>query len=104
MAWVNDTVFSALIVATIGLGASTIGFAVAWIRARERALRAEQRSAPAPTADARFDRLEQAVETIAVEVERMSEGQRFVSKLLVERGGQEQGAGAPREARVVTPR
>jgi 3-hydroxymyristoyl/3-hydroxydecanoyl-(acyl carrier protein) dehydratase len=35
--------------------------------------------------DARFERLEQAVESIAIEVERVSEGQRFVTKLLSER-------------------
>jgi hypothetical protein len=33
----------------------------------------------------RLDRLEQAVDTIAVEIERISEGQRFVTKVLVER-------------------
>jgi hypothetical protein len=35
---------------------------------------------------ARLERIEQAVDAIAVEVERMSEGQRFVTKLLAERG------------------
>jgi len=34
---------------------------------------------------ARLDRLEQAVDTIAVEIERISEGQRFVTKVLAER-------------------
>jgi hypothetical protein len=33
----------------------------------------------------RFDRLEQAVDTIALEMERVTEGQRFVTKLLAER-------------------
>jgi hypothetical protein len=33
----------------------------------------------------RLDRLEQAVDTIAIEVERISEGQRFVTKVLTER-------------------
>jgi hypothetical protein len=33
----------------------------------------------------RMDRLEQAVDTIAVEIERISEGQRFVTKVLAER-------------------
>jgi hypothetical protein len=33
----------------------------------------------------RLDRLEQAVDAIAVEVERISEGQRFVTKALTER-------------------
>ena len=37
----------------------------------------------------RFDRLEQAVDAIAIEVERISEGQRFVTKVLVERPGSE---------------
>ncbi|MEO8624352.1 MAG: hypothetical protein ABI625_24945 [bacterium] len=34
---------------------------------------------------ARFDRLEQSVESIAIEVERISEAQRFAAKLLAER-------------------
>jgi hypothetical protein len=34
----------------------------------------------------RFDQLERQLETLSVEVERMAEGQRFVSKVLVERG------------------
>ena len=33
----------------------------------------------------RLTRIEQAVDAIAVEVERMGEGQRFVTKLLAER-------------------
>jgi hypothetical protein len=37
------------------------------------------------TSDQRLARVEQAVEAIAVEVERISEGQRFVTKLLSER-------------------
>ena len=36
----------------------------------------------APADNARLERIEQAVEAIAVEVERVSEGQRFVTKLL----------------------
>jgi hypothetical protein len=36
-------------------------------------------------ADQRLERLEQAVDSIAVEVERISEGQRFVTKLLSDR-------------------
>jgi hypothetical protein len=35
--------------------------------------------------DPRFERLEQAVESIAIEMERVSEGQRFVTKLLIDR-------------------
>jgi hypothetical protein len=35
--------------------------------------------------DPRFERLEQAVDAIAVELERVGEGQRFVTKLLADR-------------------
>ena len=35
--------------------------------------------------DARIERIEQAVESIAIEMERVSEGQRFVTKLLIDR-------------------
>ena len=35
--------------------------------------------------DARLERLEQAVESIAIEIERVSEGQRFVTKLMSEK-------------------
>lgn len=38
-----------------------------------------------PDVTQRLERIEQAVESIAVEVERISEGQRFTTKLLAER-------------------
>jgi hypothetical protein len=38
-----------------------------------------------PTVDARLEHLEQAVDAIAIEIERVSEGQRFVTKVLTER-------------------
>jgi hypothetical protein len=41
-------------------------------------------------ADDRLARLEQAVESIAIEVERISEGQRFTTKLLTERAQADQ--------------
>lgn len=41
----------------------------------------------------RQDKLEQAVEAIGLEVERISEGQRFVTKLLSERGSPTFGKG-----------
>lgn len=40
----------------------------------------------APDAAARLERMEQAIEAIAVEVERIAEGQRFTTKLLSSRG------------------
>ena len=38
-----------------------------------------------PIDDERFARLEQAVDAMAIEIERMSEAQRFTAKLLTER-------------------
>ena len=38
-----------------------------------------------PDVQARLERMEQAIDSIAVEIERISEGQRFTTKLLSER-------------------
>ncbi len=40
---------------------------------------------PSPISDARLARMESAIESMAIEIERISEGQRFVTKLLAER-------------------
>ena len=44
---------------------------------------------------ARLERMEQAIDSIAVEVERISEGQRFTTKLLAERSGAPVGGDVP---------
>ena len=41
-----------------------------------------------PAMNARMDRLEQAMDAIAIEIERVSEGQRFVTKVLTQRPAQ----------------
>jgi hypothetical protein len=41
-----------------------------------------------PDVQARLERMEQAIDSIAIEVERISEGQRFTTKLLAERNNQ----------------
>jgi hypothetical protein len=77
------------------LGSLTIVGAVLYPIARALGRRIEGKPAAAqiaPATDARLDRIEHAVEAIAVEVERISEGQRFTTKLLAER----QPADAPR--------
>jgi hypothetical protein len=70
------------------LGSLTIIGAVLFPIARALGRRIEGKTQvaqiPAGT-DARLDRIEHAVEAIAVEVERISEGQRFTTKLLAER-------------------
>jgi hypothetical protein len=64
------------------VGALAIGIPL--VRAFARWL--DRRGAPvaAPDVTARLDRIEQAVDTVAVEVERIAEGQRYSSKLLGE--------------------
>ena len=54
---------------------------------RRRWDRAGEPASP-PLNDARLSRLEQAVDAIALEVERISEGQRFTTKLLSEQARQ----------------
>jgi hypothetical protein len=58
--------------------------------ARGFARRLERGAPPNASPDvlARLERMEQAIDSIAVEVERISEGQRFTTKLLAERGGE----------------
>ena len=68
-------------VSSLGVGAYTIGIiarTVLKLQERRLAVRAM------PVSDDRMARLEAAVESIAIEVERISEGQRFTTKLLSE--------------------
>jgi hypothetical protein len=78
----------AVLVANIIIGsllATTVGFAAAWMRVRERAIRAEMAQRLPQDVEARFESLQRAVDAIAIEVERISEAQRFSAKLLAER-------------------
>ena len=55
------------------------------VRAYARKIENESKIAPVPAEVAsRLERMEQAIDSIAVEVERISEGQRFTTKLLSE--------------------
>jgi hypothetical protein len=58
-------------------------FARAWIAQRKEAARLQRESVPSIT-ETRLARIEQAVDAIALEVERISEGQRFTTRLLSE--------------------
>jgi hypothetical protein len=49
-----------------------------------------------PQIDERLSRIENAIDAMAIEVERISEGQRFVTRLLAER--EESKAALPRES------
>ena len=86
----------------------SIAFGVAWWSARrELEIRRDMerdrvRGTPERMATGDGYRLEQAVEAMALEVERIAEGQRFVTKLLAERAA-EKAPALPAPPRVVTP-
>lgn len=66
-------------------GASTlaiVGALFLWRRFRRKRRPVKQKTQLANDSNERLERLEQGVEAIAIEVERISEGQRFVTKLL----------------------
>ena len=73
--------------ASIGLSATSLALLVAWLRARERAIRAELRlegragMAAAPVRGAATGELD----SIAEEVQRLGEGHEFVMELLKQR-------------------
>ena len=53
--------------------------------------------------EARLERIEQAVDAVALEMERIGEGQRFVTKLLAERPAPISDAQSLQRERVATP-
>ena len=68
---------------------TAFGATIAWFRMRERAIRAEAaldevRRANGPSA---VSSLDSAIQEMAVEVERLAEGQRFIARVLSERPG-----------------
>ena len=74
-----------LTMSSIGLLVTTVGFAIAWVRARERVLRLRaEMTRPADVTLANADRLEEAIGAMALEVERIGEHQRYMTKLLAE--------------------
>ena len=81
-----------LLFGSAGAFASLCGFTAAWVGARigaragaRRALAEQAASNATLRADPRLDQLTEAIDAIALEVERMAEGQRFTAKLLAER-------------------
>jgi hypothetical protein len=68
--------FTSVVTIIIGLP-----IARAWARKQDRV------PTIPPELTARLERMEQAIDSIAIEVERISEGQRFTTRLLAERSG-----------------
>ena len=82
-----DVVKIAQIVAVFVVALSSLSIVTHYVKARY--LREKRKSEIHGSAmhvdDSRFERLEQAVDAIALEVERMTEAQRFTAKLMTER-------------------
>lgn len=78
-----DSPFIVPVVACICVAFSVVGLPIARAFAR-RMERPEPRTLP-PELSSRLEHMEQAIDSIAVEVERIAEGQRFTTKLLAER-------------------
>ena len=74
------------IIALLIVPVTAIGFPLARAYAK-RMEKGESTSRIPSDVSARLERMEQAIDSIAVEVERISEGQRFTTKLLSERSG-----------------
>lgn len=72
---------------------TAIGVPLAKAAARRMDREPRQPNLPADVT-ARLERMEQAIDSIAIEVERISEGQRFTTKLLAERNN-EPASGVP---------
>ena len=56
-----------------------------YFKHQEKMAELQRGSAQTPEINARLERVENSIEAIAVEMERVGEGQRFVTKLLSER-------------------
>ncbi|HVZ50031.1 MAG TPA: hypothetical protein VG916_14685, partial [Gemmatimonadaceae bacterium] len=86
----SDQITAVAIVFTLAV---MMPLSIAWARAITRRSRhATER--PSPELSQRLDRMEEGIDAIAIEVERISEGQRFVSKLIGEGAAQPLRAGA----------
>ena len=82
----DAAVFAQIAVVTVGSVAAFVGIGLGAHRVYLRSTRVPGLGATPD--DGRLARLEQAVDSIAVEVERISEGQRFTTRLLTERSGE----------------
>lgn len=84
---------------------STVTFATLWLRSRERELRESLENARRAEPSAEVRHLVNAVDSMAIEVERISEGQRFTTQILADRvlsDTPQQKRGSP-NGRAVTP-
>jgi len=94
-----------IVVPAVFLIPSLVIFARMWFRHKEKMASLPSASSINPMIEQRLARIEDTLETIAVEVERMGEGQRFVTKLLADKASPALPEGAKNggSGRVTTP-
>ena len=80
---------------------TTITFASLWVRARERAVRAESYLEGVRLTGGRPESTNPALDAMAVEIERIGEGQRFLTRVMSEQS--QRGSLPSRQAGSVTP-
>lgn len=69
-----------------------LGLPLVIVQARKLWMRdSVDHASSSPATDHRLERIEQAIDSMAVEVERIAEGQRFVTKLLADRSAERVG-------------
>jgi hypothetical protein len=84
----EDIIISAFFFTTV----TVLGLGIPLVRAHIR--RMDRRAGLPPSngmSDERLARIEQAIDAMSVEVERISEGQRFVTRVLAERPAEQSG-------------
>jgi hypothetical protein len=82
----SDNELAAFITLALTSGVTISIVVASWFRYLGRKRQAEALERGSPRAgNERLARIEQAIDAMAIEVERISEGQRFVTKLLAER-------------------
>jgi hypothetical protein len=76
----SDNEMAAFVVTTITIGVLVLALITAWSRRRGVGPSSDMKEL-----NDRLAKIEQAIDTIAVETERISEGQRFTTKLMSEK-------------------
>lgn len=81
-----------LIIGSVFVGISFVILAIAWARRLWKGATRVVSQIPAAL-EARLNRFEQSIDAVAIEIERVSEGQRFLTKVLAEQDPRAIGAG-----------
>jgi len=99
----GDTAYIAImsVIAVVAFG-TTLRFVLRLVELRQERMRHSPPEAFTGLAQ-RLDRIENAVETTALEVERIAEANRFMAKLLAERNAAPAPPPPARSGRVITP-